>query len=248
MKATHQAGAAPCAVLLGAYAPVPWPVAIGVGLACWGVAAINDWDHPNYTRRMHLGAMAVRWSARAGYRIRTRHDRHRTDLHRGPSHSLEWCAMFGLAVGVLASLAFGYWGEAGWGLWFGIAVATGTASHVLLDWMTPSGVPLSALYNVTLYPLLRRGRNRQVWRRHACGWWVPFYEVSFWLRWIRLPRPMAVDESHPGCTPGLFHTDRGGEHMIVVPILYGATGVIVLSVLGILTPVITFLAPMVTAL
>lgn len=235
MKATHRAGSAPVALALCAWTPAPWPVALAAGLTAWGVSIVNDWDHPNYQRRMHLGAVAVRWSARLGYALRTSKDKRRTDLHRGPSHSLEWCALFGLAVGLLATMVFSYWGVPEWGPWFGVAVFAGTASHVLLDWLTPSGVPLCALYNLAVH--------REVWRRHAVGWWVPFYEVSWWLRWIRLPRPMAVDDRHPGCAPGLFHTDRGGEHLVVVPLLYATTGVLALWLVGALSPVAAFLVP-----
>jgi hypothetical protein len=122
-----------------------------------------------------------------------------------------------------------------WALWFGLAAFAGTASHVVLDWMTPSGVPLSALYNWAVH--------REVWRRHACGWWIPLYEVSWWLRWIRLPRPMLVDERARDCVPGLFHTDRGGEHMIVVPVLYALTAIPALAAVGLLAPMVTFLLP-----
>jgi len=238
MKVTHQAGAAPVALGLIVWVDAPVPVRLGLGVVAWGLSTVNDWDHNNYKRRMHFGAAVVRWTARAGYRLQARNDKlarrklEADDLHRGPSHSLEWCALVGLAAMVLATATTVL---APWAVWFGLAAFAGTASHVLLDWMTPSGVPLSALYNLVIH--------REVWRRHACGWWIPFYEVSWWLRWIRLPRPMLVDEKHPGCEPGLFHTDRGGEHMIVVPLLYAATALPALAALGLLGPIVTFLLP-----
>lgn len=237
MKATHQAGAAPLALCFDILTPGPFWVGPVAALLTWGVSTVNDWDHPNYERRMHFGAMAVRWSARLGYRLRTSKDRYRRDLHRGPTHALEWCALLGTLA---AMVALAMPPTAPYALWFGLAAFAGTASHVLLDWMTPSGVPLCATYNLLVHG--------EVWRRHACGWWVPFYEVSWWLRWIRLPRPMQVDESHPGCEPGIFHTDGGGEHLIVVPLLYATTGVLALWLAGALGPVVTFLAPPLAAL
>lgn len=247
MKVTHQAGAAPLGLLVAANMDGPLWARAGAGLLTWGVSTINDWDHNNYRRRMHFGAAVVRWSARWGYRLQARNDvraRHKLsidDLHRGPSHALEWCALLGLLTALVA-LTMPPLAPHAW--WFGLAVFAGTASHVLLDWMTPSGVPLSIIWNYVAWSVTAKRRaEREVWRRHACGWWVPFYEVSWWLRWVRLPRPMSVDDRHPGCEPGLFHTNEGGEHLIVVPVLYAASATALLGIIGLLDPLATFLVP-----
>lgn len=253
IKVTHQAGAAPGMVVIFAAAnalavpPPPLPVHLLLGLTAWGVSTWNDWDLDHYRRRMHFGGVVVRWSARIGYRFRTQHDkmaRHKLeidDLHRGPSHSIEWCVAVGIVFHTVAVFSVVL---APWALWFGVAAFAGTASHVVLDWMTPAGVPFSAVYNYLAWSTTpARRADRQVWRRHAAGWWIPLYEVSWWLRWIRIPWPMLADETRPGCEPGLFSTNRGAEHMIVVPILYGISGGVFLAEMGMLWPTMMFLMP-----
>lgn len=237
MKAAHRAGSLPFCFGVLVYTDAPIPIRIGTAGLCYAVSTINDWDHPNYQRRWHPGAMAVRWTARVGYGyFRTAQDVWRLDLHRGPSHSIEWCALVGLLVTWVTAgappLIAGTWSPLAPYCWyFGLAAFLGTGSHVLLDWMTPSGVPLCATWNYFRYG--------EVWRRHACAWYVPLYEVSYFLRWIRWPRPILVDESEPGCKAGLFHTNEGGEHLVVVPSLYALTGVAVLAYLGVLGPLLT---------
>lgn len=165
MRAGHHAAAAP--VALGyAYGAHSLGGVSGLGtvpLAVLVVAAStwNDLDHPRFRGKMHFGAALVRGSGRLGYLLRTPKDKARDDVHRGPSHCLEWCLLLGLLVTGLtwrAGVSLGY------APWLGGAVALGTASHIAADVMTPSGVPVSALYS-----WLRHG---EVWRRYSLGWFA----------------------------------------------------------------------------
>jgi hypothetical protein len=252
MKVTHQAGATPLLAAVWATADwmtpapetVPWQVHLLLALATWGVSTWNDWDHDNFKDRYHPAFLA-RWSARWMYRWQTAHDLTakrklaNDDLHRGPTHSLEWCLLVAVVFWAAATLSVVL---APWALWFALAAFVGTASHVVLDWMTPSGVPFSIVWNYVAWSVTAERRaDRQLWRRHAAGWWVPFYDVSWWLRWIRLPRPVVVDYAHPGCEPGLFVTDGGGEHMWVVPTLYACSIVPLLASFGVLDPAVAWL-------
>lgn len=144
-------------------AVVPSPVPIFIALLC-GVLIIwcstwNDLDHPRFKGKMHPGAAAVRGTGRIFYMIRTDKDKHREDLHRGPSHCIEWCVLVGGLVVVLTSYLPPL---APWAWLWGVSVFLGTFSHVLADSMTPSGVPLSAIYNYLRYD--------EVWRRHTLNW------------------------------------------------------------------------------
>jgi hypothetical protein len=270
MKATHQAAGGPLMVAVYAAAETfafpapPLPVHLLLTITVWGVTSWNDWDLDYYKDRLHPAFLA-RWSARWMYRIQTKNDalaRHKLtldDLHRGPTHSFEWCVLVGVVFYLLAALSVLL---TPWALWFGIAAFVGTASHVLLDWMTPSGVPFSITYNYLAWsvslrwyevnervklPYLvwggERREDRKVWRRHAAAWWIPFYDVSWWLRWIRLPRPILADASRPGCEAGLFHTNSGAEHLWVVPALYACSIVPLLHTVGVLGPVASFMLP-----
>jgi len=252
MKATHQAAGGPLMVAVYAGAEAfavpspPWPVHLLLSLAVWGVTSWNDWDLDYFKDRMHPAFLA-RWSARWMYRIRTENDvvaRHKLvvdDLHRGPTHCIEWCLLVGAVFYVLATLSVVL---APWAWWFFIAGFAGTASHVLLDWMTPAGVPFSMTYNYLAWSFGGRKADRQVWRRHAAGWWIPFYEVSWWLRWIRMPWPVLADmNAGPCCEPGLFRTDSGVEHLWIVPALYACSIVPMLAAVGALGPVAAFLMP-----
>lgn len=263
MKAAHRAGSLPFGAALIMEAPIPVPYRLGCAGVCYAVSTINDWDHPRLGLRWHPGGIAVRWTARIGYRIRTKRDIYREDLHRGPSHCIEWCALVGLLmawltagmpgliVGASSPLAPYCW-------WFALAAFLGTASHVGLDWMTPSGVPFSAIYNYFRYG--------KVWRRHAAAWkwheiatvqtpglvpremrlWpLPLYRdvpaLAMVTRRLAYPTMTAipVDESREGCRPGLFYTNEGGEHMIVVPALHVLTGIVILHYAGILGPLVS---------
>lgn len=161
-------------------------VHLALGGAVVGCAKWNDLDHPRFKGKRHPGAAFVRLTARFGYRIRTSRDRVRGDLHRGPSHCLEWCLLAGLAT--VRITAWVPW-LAPWAWWWGLAIFLGTSSHVWIDALTPSGVPLSALWNVVLGLIrdLREGRAQgthvEVWRRHAFAW------KTTELR-VRVPWPM----------------------------------------------------------
>lgn len=196
-------------------------VGLVCGLAVMAVCTAPDWDHPNYQNRMHVGAAVVRWSARLAYRIRTPKDRERTDEHRGPSHSLEAALLVGLLVALVLNISPHTTGPLAW--WIGLGVTIGWADHVFVDAMTPSGVPLCATYNYFVHG--------EVWRRHAFSWrWRGIWPVLTMI---------PVDESRPGCRPGLFLTDSGAEHLLVIPGFYLLTGGIVVVRAGLAAAVVS---------
>jgi hypothetical protein len=163
MKAGHYAVASPIAAGYGwtllVVAVVPLPVAVVCAALVVRSSTWPDYDHPRFKGRMHPFAALVRGSARIGYAIRTDKDRDREDVHRGPSHCIEWCLLVGAVV---ALLALQIPPIAPWALWFGAAVTVGCASHIVADLPTPSGVPVSAVYNY-----LAHG---EVWKRHSLRW------------------------------------------------------------------------------
>lgn len=222
MRAGHQAGAAPCAVVAGwsAWEVAGWVAGAFTVTAVMVSCTTPDLDHPRFRGRVHPGAALVRTTARWAYRIRTDRDRERTDTHRGPSHSLEWCAVVGLLVAFLASRV-PFLDPYVW--WLALGAFVGTASHVVMDAMTPSGVPVSAVFNYFRYG--------EVWRRHAFGWQL-LYPDRWWLRWVRYPIGMSVDDRDLGCRPGWFRTDSGAEHLIVVPVLWGTAALLVVVLSG----------------
>ena len=135
------------------------PVAAG----CAGlVVASSTWPglvHSRFKGRMHPAAALVRGSAHLGYKVAAPEGRELTDLDRGPSYCIEWCVLAGLLVVLVASQIPPL---AQWAWWWGAAITVGTLSHVLADLPTPSGVPLSAVYNWVVH--------RDAWRRHSLGW------------------------------------------------------------------------------
>jgi membrane-bound metal-dependent hydrolase YbcI (DUF457 family) len=162
MRLGHHATASPLGlgkawsmVMLG----VPLPVAIACGALVVFSSTWNDLDHPRFKGRMHPGAALVRGSGHLGYMIRTEKDKHRDDVHRGPSHCIEWCLLAGLVVVLLTSQIPPI---APWCWWWGAAVFVGTTSHIIADCPTPSGVPFSAVYNYL--------RHKEVWKRHSLHW------------------------------------------------------------------------------
>src|SRR3954452_23967283 len=132
----------------------PYTVGVAAGVAV-AVSTWNDWDHNYYKNSWNPAIGLVRQSARFGYTFHTGKDRQRWeqrarryadtwepgDLHRGPTHCIEWCIAFGLIVGLICELGLAPFGIAGW--WLGMGVFVGTASHVCADAITPSGVPFS---------------------------------------------------------------------------------------------------------
>jgi inner membrane protein len=120
--------------VIGAAAGVVLAKTTGDSLVAGGVVAslaalLPDLDHPHAA----VGRLLPRWWHRL------------TPGHRGPTHSLAWCAALGLLVwAVHSALA----GEGARPL-LALAVAAGAVSHVLADGLTVSGVPL-------WWPLRRR--------------------------------------------------------------------------------------------
>lgn len=287
MKKLHVAGAAPPAMLAAVYLPAPAAVSglaevgfrAGLATLVLSTSTINDWDHSRFRGRWPPGALLARPTARWMYRVRTSRDLDRwadweafcartgreydpDDVHRGPTHSFEWGGMLALALGWLASefppLAPVWW-------WVTVAVFLGTASHVVLDAMTPAGVPASPIYN-----WLRYG---EVWRRHAFAfkwhpigrpgdrdtpivvrvpgvvlapvrlWPLPVWREVPWVglvdRELQYPTPtvIPVDRSHDGCRAGLFYTDSVAEKLFMVPVMVAVTGVLGLVLTGLFGPV-----------
>ena len=159
MRLGHHAVASPIAIG-SAWGMVTIHVNTLIALGCAGLIVYtstwNDLDHPRFKGKYHPGAALVRTSGYLGYMLRTDNDKERNDVHRGPSHCIEWCLLAGLTTwGILALMPL----TRGIAMWVGAAIFIGTASHILADWPTPSGVPLSAIYNYVRY--------REVWRRHT---------------------------------------------------------------------------------
>jgi inner membrane protein len=120
--------------LIGAAAGVALADAIGASMVAGGIVAslaalLPDVDHPHSA----VGRLLPRWWHRL------------TPGHRGPTHSLAWCAALGLVVYAANSAAAG---EPARPL-LALAVLAGALSHVLADGLTVAGVPL-------WWPLRRR--------------------------------------------------------------------------------------------
>jgi hypothetical protein len=162
MRQGHYAAAGPIATTsalgLAAYG-APALIALACGALVMWSSTWNDLDHPRFKGKMHPGAALVRGTGRLGYLIRTDLDKQRGDVHRGPSHCVEWCLLVGAAFGALTLLIPM---AAPYAVFWASAIALGTFSHVLADSMTPSGVPLCATYNYFRYG--------EVWRRHTLNW------------------------------------------------------------------------------
>jgi inner membrane protein len=113
--------------LIGAAAGVAVAEVIGDSLVAGGVVGglaglLPDVDHPHAA----VGRLLPRWW------------HHLTPGHRGPTHSLAWCAALALLVyaGHCAVV-----GERARPL-LALAVLAGALSHVLADGLTVAGVPL----------------------------------------------------------------------------------------------------------
>lgn len=163
MRLGHHSVASPIGLGLGWVIAITGAAPVAVGAVCaalvvWSSTA-NDLDHPRFKGKMAPAAALVRASGRLGYMIRTKADQQREDVHRGPSHCVEWCALLGVLVWLVTAQVPPI---APWAMWWGIAVGVGTGSHILADWPTPSGVPISAVYNYFVHG--------EVWKRHSLGW------------------------------------------------------------------------------
>jgi inner membrane protein len=113
--------------LIGAAAGVGVAHAAGDSLVAGGIVAalaglLPDVDHPHAA----VGRLLPRWWHRL------------TPGHRGPTHSLAWCAALAAAVYAGQSALDG----APAGPLLALAVLAGALSHVLADGLTVAGVPL----------------------------------------------------------------------------------------------------------
>jgi inner membrane protein len=152
--------------LIGAAAGVGVAHATGDSLLAGGIVAalaglLPDVDHPHAA----VGRLLPRWWHRL------------TPGHRGPTHSLAWCAALAAAVYAGHSAADG----APAGPLLALAVLAGSLSHVLADGLTVVGVPLWWPFRrrraVLLGALAFRTRS---WTEGlvvlgvvaAVGWWV----------------------------------------------------------------------------
>lgn len=163
MRIRYIATASPIAVgllwVLVATGVVPVLVALVCAVLVVATCTLNGWDHPRFKGRMHPGAAFVRGTTYPVYKLHVRRGGEWGDLTGSPTRCVEWCLVMGLLVGlVLAQIPW----IASWAWWFGAAVAVGCASHVVADLPTPSGVPVSALYN--------RMVHQDAWHRHSLGW------------------------------------------------------------------------------
>jgi hypothetical protein len=165
MKPGHHATAAPVGLGLAWSMVTFFAVNVLVAIACGALvvrcSTLNDLDHPRFKGKMHPGAWLVRCTAWLGYQWRTGRDQERADFQRGPSHCIEWCALVGVVVWALTAQI--PW-ISQWAPWWGLAVGLGCLTHVLADWPTLSGVPISCVYNYLVHG--------EVWRRHSLRWFA----------------------------------------------------------------------------
>jgi inner membrane protein len=131
----------------GAFASAQLGAPLGVGAAVGAVAGLApDMDHPGSTLGRQL--------PRAYHAL--------TPGHRGPTHTVEWCALLGEAWAVLV----------GW------AVFAGACSHLLADLLTEQGVPGTMLLVLTRklrigLKFMRVGRMRlPAWLAIRTGGWA----------------------------------------------------------------------------
>jgi inner membrane protein len=144
----------------GAFAAAQLNAPLGYGAAIGAVAGLlPDVDHPGST----LGARLPR-----AYHLLT-------PGHRGPTHTVEWCALIAWGLAWLFGLAGApEWAVAllGWG------VFAGAVSHLFADLMTEQGIPGTILlviaYKIRAAPFwARRGRIRLPrWLAIRTGGWA----------------------------------------------------------------------------
>lgn len=245
MREGHTAAATPAAVMWG------WTVAQqsgwgGTGLLLGGLAGASvmvvctapDWDHPRFEGRVHPLAAASRWYVRLGYQLlATGKDRRRRgdrlhDCHRMLTHCLETAMLMGLLAAGLLSISEQTRPVA----WLvGVGVTIGWADHVLLDWCTPSGVPVSVLWN--------RVRHGEAFRRTTLSQrWSTTPMGAVRVKMVPRPCVLAADERAPDCcNKGWFKTDKGAEHAVVIPGFYALTVLLGLARAGVLAVVLAAL-------
>lgn len=231
------------------------------------LASTPDWDLARYRTRRHYGAMLFRNIAKAMLVVQTQRDRdawerkrewlERTDrevidgdVHRLGTHTIEFCLGWAGAL---------WWGlselpqTAAFAPWLALTVAASLLSHLVLDVVTTSGIPVSVVFNLVVY--------RQAWRMHSLGWVPPEWggavccdRPSLTLvenrptvvrkRWyplakLRLPLPVPPDphdRKRKDVRAGLLSVDDDVEHYLVVPVLRVATYLEALAYLGLLLP------------
>lgn len=246
MREGHIAAATPAAVMYGwgflMDPTVSWVDGWFTGtlamLSVMAVCTAPDWDHPRFEGRVHPLAAASRWYVRLGYRLlatdkdrRRRGDRLR-DTHRQLTHCLETAALMGLLAFGLLSISEQTRPVA----WLvGLGVAIGWADHCLLDWCTPSGVPMSVLYN--------RWRHKEAFRRTTLSRrWATIPMGNVRVKVVPRPCILAADERAPDCCDkGWFKTDKGAEHAVVIPGFYALTVLLGLARAGVMALVLTML-------
>jgi inner membrane protein len=117
------------------------------GAAIGAVAGLlPDVDHPEAT----IGKLLPAWWHRL------------TPGHRGPTHTLWWCALVGVLAHLLANwVAAPLHGAPASPLW-GMVTFTGSLSHVLADGLTTEGIPL-------LWPFSRHRLRLLGWASFPTG-------------------------------------------------------------------------------
>lgn len=188
MKAAHRWGGAAVGLPLAFAAPLaetvgtgPASVGVRIGLVVLAtfVGPTPDWDLARYTYRRHPGMMLFRniaklmlivqtqrdrdaWARKREWLERTGKDYDPRDVHRLGTHTVEFAAFW---------TWFLWWGlgklsqTAPVAPWVALAVGASLLSHLALDVVTRSGIPVSVLWNLV--------RHRQAWRMHSLGWVVP---------------------------------------------------------------------------
>jgi inner membrane protein len=149
-KASHLLLGATAGTLTAAHLGAP----LAAGAAIGAVAGLApDIDHPGSTlgRRLPRVYHAL------------------TPGHRGPTHTVEWCALLAWAVAHLASLAGA---PPWWAATVGWLVFAGACSHLAADLVTEQGIPGTVLL-VILYKV------------RAAPWWARTGRV-------RVPRWLAI--------------------------------------------------------
>jgi inner membrane protein len=144
----------------GALAAVELGAPLAAGAAVGAVAGLApDVDHPGSTLGRQL--------PRAYHAL--------TPGHRGPTHTVEWCALLGWGIAQLLPYAGA---SQAWAAVVGWAAFAGACSHLVADLLTEQGIPATMLLVLTrrlrLGPsFLRGGRVRLPrWLAIRTGGWA----------------------------------------------------------------------------
>jgi inner membrane protein len=135
----------------GAYAAAELGAPVVAGVAVGAIAGLApDVDHPGSTLGRQL--------PRAYHAL--------TPGHRGPTHTVEWCALLGWAVAQLLPYA-GV--DPAWAAVIGWATFAGACSHLVADLLTEQGIPATILLVLTRKLRIGAGFMR-VGRIRLPGW------------------------------------------------------------------------------